>query len=405
MAMLRFHTRSFPTRSCHGQICAELPHLKPLDRLPHRSHNSRAELMEKMRALFGIVGVFVGAYVYSPSVMAEGEEVSSQDESIYGSDLPTTISGIADHTINIEDDPASDLSSIDHYHINNIHIPDAVWNLDVSTDVHLGRISGGSDAATYAAFGARLKRADFWSQITLGLWNNNIANTGQNLLIPPALFQVASCGGNSPEHSNLDYCNGDDVNVDKIDGNSNNNERNKNDPATQGVDNSMINSINTSNAPSLNLSTSPNIGPLMPSQFFMSRDLTVVGQCDGVSIFCAPIGVELPAGLVDASQPPVDDLTPPVDDLTPPVGDLTPRVGDLTPPVGDQTPPVNLSPPGIDSSGLGVGDPGSDPGRPIPEAPTWVMTTIGFGIFAFVFRKKKINHVKSISIIDNAEID
>ena len=38
--------------------------------------------------------------------------------------------------------------------------------------------------------------------------------------------------------------------------------------------------------------------------------------------------------------------------------------------------------------------------RPIPEAPTWVMTTIGFSVVVFLFRKKKRNRVIPISIID-----
>jgi hypothetical protein len=403
MAMLRFGERSFPARSCKGgQIRAGAPQFRLLDQPPHLSRNLRAELIDKMRALFGIVGVFVGAYAYSPSVMAEGEEGSSQDESTYSSDIPAMIRVIINSTIDLEGDAASDISNVDYYHINNIRIPDTVWNLDASPEVHLGRIDGGADSATYAIFGARREHAGFWSGTTLGLWNDNAANPGPNLLIPPALFQVASCGGSSAEHSNLDYCGATDIYLDdKLDDNSNNDKHTNNNPAIQNTDNNVTSSNNTSNTPSPNPSVSSNIGPPMPSNFLMSGDLTFAGQCDGVSISCVPIDIELPAALDDSSlTPSVDDLTPPIDDLTPPIDDLVPTIGVQTPSIGDQTPPpIDLSSPPPDSGG---GDSGAVLGqRPIPEAPTWVMTAIGFSIVAFIFRRKKNSRIDSISIIDN----
>jgi hypothetical protein len=394
MAMLRFGKRSFPTRSCKGgQIRAGAPQLRLLDQPPHLSRNLRAELIDKMRALFCIVGVFVGAYAYSPSVMAEGEEGSSQDESTYSSDIPTIIRAIINSTIDLESDAASDISNADYYHINNIHIPDTVWNLDARPGVRLGRIDVGADSAMYAVFGARRERAGFWSETTLGLWNNNATNPGPNLLIPPALFQVASCGGSSAEHSDLDYCG--DINLDdKLDDNSSNYKHTNNNPAIQNTDNDVANSNNTSNTPSPNPSVSSNIAPPMPSNFLMSGDLTLAGQCDGVSISCVPIDIEPLAALNDSS------LTPSVDDLTPPIDDLVPTIGVQTPSIGDQTPPpIDLSSPPPDSGG---GDSGAVLGqRPIPEAPTWVMTAIGFSIVAFIFRRKKNSRIHSISIIDN----
>jgi hypothetical protein len=415
MAMLRFGTKSFPMRSCQGgQIRAGVSQLRVLERLPHKSSNSRAELIGKMRAAFGIVGVFVGVYTYSPSVMAEVEEVSSQDESTYGYETPIILRGIVNNTIEIEDDTSVDLSTIDYYHRNNVHIPATVWSLDVSTGVHLDHISGRSGSATYAVFGGRLERTDFWSRAILGLWNDNITSPGPDSLITPALFQVASCGGSSAEHSNLDYCDSNDINADKHNDNSKNDERDKGN--SQGTDNIVINSndtndvtssINTSNTPFSSPRAPFNIAPLMPSNFLTSGDLTLLGQCDGVSISCAPIDIEQPAAPIDSSSrefptPPIDAQTPPIDDSTQPpiapVDDSTQPsiapVDDPTPPIDDPTPPIEVVPPG---SGGG----GSGSGRPIPEAPTWVMTTIGFGIVAFVFRRKKNNRINSISIIDN----
>jgi hypothetical protein len=396
MAMLRFGTRSFPMRSCQGgQIRAGVSQLKVSERLPHLSSNSRAELIGKMRAVFGIVGVFVGVYTYSPSVMAEGEEVSSQDDNMYGYGMPTILRGLINNTIEFENDASSGLSNIDYYHINNVHIPDAVWSLDVSAGVNLDRGSGGSRSATYAVFGGSPKNTEVWSLTIPGLWNDNITNHGQTLLVSPDLFQVASCGGSYAERINLEYCDSNDVNKDKRNDNTNN-KRDKDSSATQGADNNVdtsnnINNVvepnNNYNMPFSNLGVPSNIAPLTPPQFLMSGDLTLLGQCDGVSISCAPIDIEQPAPPIDSSAP--ESPTPPIDASTPPID--------------DPTPPIDLSSPPPDSGGSG-GDSGAGLGqRPIPEAPTWVMTAIGFGIVAYLFRRKKNSQVNSIAIIDNTD--
>ena len=417
MAMLRLSTRLFPTRSCQGgQLRAGVSQLSLFERLQHPSRNSRAQQIWKIRALFGIVGVFIGAYAYSPSVMAAVEGISSQDDSIYGGNMPMIIQGLINSAIDIEYNMDShDLSNGDYYYLNNLHIPEAVWNLDASTGIHLDRVSSGSESVTYAVFlgrsnefGGRLGRADFWSRRTLGLWNDNAASPGPHLLIPPAFFQVASCGGSSAERNNLDYCGSNDANdadVDQFGDIYNKYGPDKSTPATQGTGSNVGSSSNTASTSSLDPSTASNINPILPSNFSMGGELTLVGGCDGVSISCAPIDIKQPAALTDSSAAEsstslIDDQTPPIDDQTPPIGDQTPPFVDQTPPFGDQTPPID-PPPLIGSSGSGGAGPVSDQNRPIPEAPTWVMTTIGFGILAFIFRKKKNNHNNPISIIDN----
>jgi hypothetical protein len=420
MAMLRFSTRSFPTWSCQGgQIRAGVLLLRLFKRLQHPSRNSRAEQIWKIRVLFGIVCVFVGAYAHSPSAMAEVEEMSpNQDDSTYSGSTPIILRGLINNIIEIENNTDYDLSSVDYYHINNVHIPEAVWNLDASTGIHLDRVSAGSESVTYAVsvgrsneFGGRLGRADFWSRTTLGLWNDNAANPGPNLLIPPAFFQVASCGGSSAERNNLDYCGSNEANnanADQFGDSYNKYKSDSSTPTTQFTGDNVGNSSNIDSTSSLKSSAASNINPILPSNFLMSGELTLVGGCDGVSISCAPIDITQPAALIDSSRPesptPVlGDQTPPFGDQTPPFGDQTPLIGDQTPPIGDQTPPIDPAPL-IGSSGSGGAGPVSDQNRPIPEAPTWVMTAIGFGIVAFIFRKKKNNHNNSISIIDNAEI-
>ena len=417
MAILSLGATSFATMSRQGgQIRAEFPKLKSLKLLRRLHLNSRPEFIANLRALFGIVGVFVAAYSYSPSVMAEGEDVSSQDESTYGSNIHAILRGVIDNTIDLEGSAGYGLSDADYYHMNNIHIPEAVWSADLSAIDHFGRILGRPDSASYAgfdgrlesnAFGARMARADFWYRIALGLWNDSADNHGRSLLIPPALFQVASCGGNSAEHSGLDFCGNADTNADNVlDDNSKNGNNANNNSGTQNINNNVVSSDSNSTAPSANSSTPANIIPPMASNFSPRGDLTLASRCSGVSVSCTPFDIELPAALIDSyapdpSMPPIVDQTVPIVDQTVPIVDQTVPIDDQTVPIGDQTPPPVPPPPGIISSGLGGGESGDGLRRPIPEAPTWVMTAIGFSVVAFLFRRKKKSQADSISIIDN----
>jgi hypothetical protein len=409
MAILRVDIRSFPT------LCRNIgAGLRSLEPLPRRRPYSRSKLIENMPAFFGIVGVFVGAYAYSPSVMAEGEEVSSQDESAYGSDMPAMLRGIINYTIDIENDDADGLSNADYYRMNNLHIPEAVWNMDVSTVDRLGHISG--EPARYTEFGgrleghefgARLERADFWSRTALGLWGDSATNHPPNSLTAPALFQVASCGGSSAEHGDLEFCGDADINMsNELDDDSKNSKRVSNYSTTQGTGNSTINSNNNSSLSSNTPSAPSIITPLMSP----SGDLALAGQCDGVAASCAPFYIESPADLIAAYAP--DPSTLPIDtssgDGSTSSGDGSTSSGDGSTSSGDGS---TSSGDGSTSSGdgstypppyLGEGDSGVDSGqKPIPEAPTWVMTAIGFGVVAFVFRKKRNGITDSISIIDN----
>jgi hypothetical protein len=396
MAILRFGARSFPTLCCRdGRERGGVRQPRSSELGPLLRRNSGVKLIDNMRVLFGIVGVFVGAYAYSPPVMAEGEEVSSQDESAYGSDMPAMLRGVINHTIDIENDDADGLSNVDYYRINNLHIPETVWSIDVSTVDHLGHISGEPEAATDTEFGgrleghefgARLERADFWSRTALGLWSDSATNRPPNSLIPPGLFQVASCGGSYAEHSDLDFCG--DANISKINeliDNSTDGKHVNNNSTIQDTDNNTTNS-NDNSSLSSNTHSAPSIITTLMSP---SVDLALAGQCDGVAASCAPFYIDSPADLIAAYAP--DPSTLPIDTSS---GDGSTSSGDGSTSSGDGS----TYPPPY----LGEGDSGVDSGqKPIPEAPTWVMTAIGFGVVAFVFRKKRNSITDSISIIEN----
>ena len=258
--------------------------------------------------------------------------------------------------------------------------------LDVNSGVHLDRIAGEPGSETYAVFDEDLESTVFWSRATLGLWNDNHTDGVPGALITPPQFQVASCGGSAAEGSSLVYCNSSDI---KNNGNSAMKVDDKSDSATQSTSSNVALSSGTSSSSPV---TPSNIAPFVPTRLLMSGDLTLLGQCDGVSMVCAPIHINPPATVIDSSAP--ESPVPLIDSSAP---------ESPTPPIGDLTPPIDPSPPEVvPPNQIFVDDPGLGQ-RPIPEAPTWVMTTIGFSIVALFFRSKKRGRTNPISIID-AEI-
>jgi hypothetical protein len=400
MAILRFETRFLLAPvNIAGVTHARFSELPVLCRVLHRSRRSSHELSHKMSALLGLLGIFLAAYAYSSSAMAEGEEVSSQGESADGSDIQTVIHRIVNDTIGISDKSVPDLNELDYYHMNNVHIPDSVWQMDISTEAQLGHGSDELNPLPYTIFGARLEHAAFWPGATFDLWITNATNFSTNPLVPPSLLQVASCGGSSAERSNLDYCDDSEGKLDEVDTDSKKTEHDKsnndkNNNVSQSSDNSIINSSDVPNAPSPIQNLPFNTNPLPPPKV-LTGDLTDVGQCDSASPLCESID--------NQPLPTRNDFfpTPQIDDGTVPNNDPPLLTGVQTSSNGDQPPPLDLSSPPPDTGGGGDGPAPEGGQRPIPEAPTWVMASIGFGVLAFLFRKRKNSQKNNISIIDN----
>ena len=405
--MLRFGARSFPTRAGEGaRMRSRVSRLSLLEPLPQLSGRSRFELIGKVRVLFGIVGVFVGIYAYSPTALAEVEDGTNKSVSSLGYDISTLSYGLtASFSVNnITDDEVHNyLSTLDSHYSNTEYtgtrhtffssnkpngsgealIPEAVWGFDV---VHLDRISDGLGSEMYAASGETLKSTDFWSRTTIGLWDDN--NTGQvpKLLIASPQLQVASCGGSAAERSNLEYCNSSYINDDQ--NNSTNAEKHKDSSTIQATDS---NPILWSDPSSSSLRTQSDISPFTlatANKFLLHGALSFLGQCGGVSVSCATIQIGAPETI---TPPPPGSPTLPIDDLTPPTDPS----------------PFEVAPPVVYDPGSGSGLPPvftPQPLKPIPEAPTWVMMITGFGIMVFVCRKGRRRRVNPISIIDVSEV-
>ena len=386
--------------------------LKPLSQLNGRS---RFNLSSKACAFCGVIGIFAGTYSSSSSALAEAEESVGQEINNPGSSVPSLSNGtLTNLLINsyADEEVARYLSTLDSSHdaadsvdrdaetytgsqpafhsSTNPHgfddplIPEAVWSLDASTGAHLDHISGGLGSDIDAVFGGHAKINDFWIRAIASQWIYDNTDKAPGLFFAPITFQVASCGGNSAERSNLDYCNnvlGDQQN----DASPMKAQQNDNNAATKSTSNNVFSS---SSLPASN-STAPPIPTPIPNplpviayqladQSPLQEILNVLGPCD-VSASCAGV-------VIDPLETPVDapalDPVQLIGDQTPP-NDAPP----LDPPqiIGDQTPPnaPPLDPPQI------IGDQTPPNGPATPEASTWVMTVVGFGFMAFTFRKRR----------------
>jgi hypothetical protein len=383
---------------------------RPLEPLSHLIDCLCLGVITKMRVFFFIVGALAGAYTSSSSALADVEEEVSDEVNEYDYSMHI-LSGITitnhfvDNIINedakrytiIIDSPRgnaeyaqrntgiyfSGRAAFHSSELDDVLIPDTVWSLDGSAGVHVDRISGGPGSEIYAAFGGRFELANFWYKSSPGLWGGNNTEEGLDLPISLPPFQVASCGDGAAELSNLDYCSGNDIQAAGNGDTKTKIVRHENDnPKTSTTISADSNVVLPSTAPSSSPNIPPNFAETIPASantFQLREDPFLQVPYDDFSMFCAPtFCAPIPTDL------PTDSPVALIDDQTPLV--------DLTPPV--VLPPSTIVP----------GDPTPNLGqRPIPEAPTWVMTTIGFGIMVFVFGKKKKRRNNTISIIDASE--
>jgi hypothetical protein len=416
--MLRFGTRSFPTRADEsGGMRTRVSWLTSLEPLLHLGGRSCFELLRKVRAFFGIVGVFVGIYVHSSSAMATVEEDANQEASQLGYSIPSLYQELMTNM------------SVGNITNGEAFIPETVWSLDVNSGVRLDRISGAGGSEINTVFGVSHERADFWFRTIIGFWEGNGTDRAPYLPATPLVFQVASCGGNSAERPDLDHCGGVYNQIDQFaDDQKETRQINKDDTtivSNNDTGNTLNNTNNTtigSSSPSApspytpNLETMPdtvhNLSWLIPAATWRAQtnvpnsDPTTQNNTNITTIGSSSPSAPSPyTPNLETTPDTVHDLswlipaaawTAPFDNVTAPIDALTAPIHALTSPI-DPLPPDVLPPSPI----IFVGDPEPGSGRrPIPEAPTWVMTAIGFSVVVFLFRKKKRNRVIPISIID-----
>jgi hypothetical protein len=219
-----------------GQTHIRIPRLNLFELLRRRRAGSPLESICELRALFCIVGIVVGLSGSPSSTLAEAEEATSQDgfasdyaQSALSQDSIVNFLGNSYDSITNQFDnkrspfnytyneggfheyKATTTTGSDHFrsspNLDGVFIPDAVWSLDVSTGVHLDHLSSDFGSDLGMALGSGWRTPDVWTRAVLGLWaDNNTEGHSDAILLSPIQFQVASCGGASAEHPDLDRC-------------------------------------------------------------------------------------------------------------------------------------------------------------------------------------------------------
>jgi hypothetical protein len=429
------------------RIPSRVSSLSSLEPLSQFNGWSRFHLSSKARLFFSIIGVFAGAYACSSSALAEVEEDTNQEVNKHIYSIPMSYNDIMTNLLihnYTDEDLAIYLSTLDSSHsgadliyrdaetnnsghiafssstkshgIDDPFIPETVWSFDASTGAHLDNISGRPGSDIYAVFEGSPELNDFFVRAVFASSADNNTDIAGSLF-PPPKFQVASCGGNSAEHSDLDYCNNLNLITDKLNDTSPQSKQIANNTATQAPGENLLSS---SDGQAPDLSAQPNTAPFIPTSVdnsLLPATLSVLGACP-VSLSCASVlidplkrpahGSALDAPPLDApplDAPPLD--APPLD--APPL-DPPPLVAGLAPSLDlpyPETPAASPISPVDNPESISDLPPlfTPQPLNPIPEASTWVMIIIGFSIMAFAFRKKRRPSINPISIIDAADTD
>lgn len=323
------------------------------------------ELIGKISIFPIVIGAtIVIANANPPPALAAVEETAGTDDS--ASDYNQS-----SFTFDLSDASTSNLVMGSPINVGDVFIPTAVWSLETSTGVHLDHIPAQVGADLGGALGNYRISSDFWTRATGGFWaDENTYRTFAETSFSSLLLQVASCGGNSAERSNLDFCN---INANSTKRDIDYNEEIKGDNGNRNA----IALANPSDSPS---DSSQEPQPVYRPDLSLP---TPTAQIRGHHV--API---------DDPTMSVDDPTPPAGDSITPADDRIARIVD----VEETVPPLD---PVVPSDPLPIFTPPSQ--SPIPETSTEVMTIIGFGIMFVAMRWKVGNSIKNrvISALSN----
>ena len=371
----------------------------------------------KANTLVGAIGIFVGLYGYSSAALAEVEDDVNQDDgnSVYkisslsrGVNANFSIDSLTNIDSQLEFSSPKDPSRFDE-----AVIPEAVWSLDSSIGDQPDRVSGGLGSETHIIFGNGLESIGFWKNKTTSFSSYERPYS----LLPPPLFQVASCGGSSAEHSDLAYCSERHKNSHYSANDTNSLQGD--DPSTSTMPDADNGIISADSDSSSTAATQSNLGPLTPpianaplwrgvfspltSPFpgapLRQEDLTLQDQCNTVPCLTVQVDTGPPAmqfNSTGTAPARLTDIVPPPDSPTPPIDGLVPSI-DSSPPEY-MSPPISGDVPGPVSDVPPVFTPPAQ--KPIPEASTWTMTVIGFSIIVCIFGRKRRTRVNPISIVD-----
>jgi hypothetical protein len=342
---------------------------------------SAREPSDLMSVFCTVVFAIIITNVNLSSALAETEETIDQTNSVSDYNQYSFSSGLTDNLNGGEftkslfyNDPMHNAEVGSSVNLGDVFIPTTVWSLDVSSGAHLEHIPSEAGTDLSVQLGGHRRYADLSPNSIRGFWTDKNSNRSLSTL----RLQVASCGGNSVERSNLDFCNINDTST--THGNGSDEE------TTPDNGNGATHATNISNDATI----------ASNSQSTLSQETQPVVEPDATSL--------MPARHVHAGHRRHAVRTTPINDLTAPIDSVPTAPDDPTAPVDDPPAPiVYLGPPDSPPSDpvFPIGDPVplSDPlpiltltpAHPIPETSTEVMTMIGFGIMFLAMRGNNNN--------------
>ena len=317
------------------------------------------------------------------SAVAETEENIGQTDSLSDYSQYSFWLGLSDN-LNVgeltrsfyDKDPFHNAEVGSSENLGDVFIPTTVWRLDVSSGAHLEHIASEAGTDLGVLLGSHRRYADLWPTSILGFWTDQ--NSSRSL--SQVRLQVASCGGNSAERSNLDFCSIADKSTKHDNGSDEETTPANGNGATNATNNSSDATIASNSQATLSQETQPVVEPDVSSP--IPAEYVHAGHRRH-AVRTAP--VDDPTAPIDGPTPLIDDPTTPVDDPTEPIAYLEPPdspPSDLVFPIGDPLPPSD-SLPSLTLS----------PAPPIPETSTELMMMIGLGIMFLAMRGNSHNSI------------
>ena len=337
------------------------------------------KLADEASIAFHTVGTVILVLLSLSSAHAEIEEIAAPDGALFDysrQPLQTEliINPLYRNNISTSVILNSD-SKINEYGMDTIVIPETVWSLDVSVGAHLREISWDPAAeleVTLRDDGRRIN--ELWARKSSDLWvDKGLGGSPIAPVFPSVQIQVASCGSDAPEGTDLDYC---DINTNNISTNKK--------PVTIAPRNNNTSNIATASVTYKSYDDKPqppvvlNPAEEIPDQQTLAALESIDEQCvDGIS--SCLLDNNAGSVLVKTSPPATSG-----DNSNEILIDVTIEQIYVTVPPADLLPGIDLPSPNqvtdVDNPATGLLQLPAPPlaAPVIPETSTWIMMMIGF---------------------------
>ncbi len=395
------------------------PRLGFFDQLRSLSAASRIKPRCELHALLRIAGVVIAVSGCPSLAFAEGEEATGEDAVRDSIQSPLSIDSVINFAYYYNDNnksgslkdprqfkynqPYSGPEFINYdiekmttatghpYNLgssstlDDVSIPAAVWSLDVSTGVHLDHVSSDPDSDLSIAFGSHRRISD-WTREIFGIWTDKNSDWPRELSLSSLQFQVASCGGDSAEHRDLDHCILDENSI--VQGNDPSKQTTQNNGSVTAKESNSTSTSGQGAYPAGVLDLSP-LAPASFNNFGMQGSIlsgSIIDECYDNYALCANSRTTPPTILSDSQIASIGG-----DGLAPPIDDQISTVDDPTQPDSSSSYPITTV---IDSEPILPIVSTNPITSTVPETSTELMTVIGFGIIVLCSRRRAFDSFK-----------